>query len=100
MYMFLYSNLIYFFFIIYVQYYPEPLYMQYQKIIRALHGQLTSLNNKYDTCAWNTIRKENQKQFATHYAQEILISKTALYFLSIFITRRFHFISISAGGED
>ena len=51
MYMFLYSNLIYFFFIIYVQHYPEPLYMQYQKIIRALHGQLTSLNNKYDTCA-------------------------------------------------
>ena len=45
MYMYLYSNLIYFFFIIYGQHYPQLLYMQYQKIIRALHGQLTSLNN-------------------------------------------------------
>ena len=42
MYMFFYSNLVYFFFIIYVQHYPKPFYIKYYKIICALHGQLTS----------------------------------------------------------
>ena len=40
--MFLYSNLIYFFFIIYIQYYPKPFYIKYHKIIHASHGELTS----------------------------------------------------------
>ena len=40
--MFLYSNLVYFFFIIYVQHYPKLSYQKYYKIIRALHRQLTS----------------------------------------------------------
>ena len=42
MYMFLYSNLIYFFFIIYVQYSPKLSYIKYYKIIRTSHEQLTS----------------------------------------------------------
>ena len=41
--MFLYSNLVYFFFIIYVRHYSKLFYIKYHKIIRVLHGQLTSL---------------------------------------------------------
>ena len=43
--MFFYSNLVYFFFIIYVQYYSKLFYIKYYKIIHALHRKLTS-NNK------------------------------------------------------
>ena len=45
MYIFLYSNLVYFFFfffIIYIQHYSELFYIKYHKIICASHGQLTS----------------------------------------------------------
>ena len=42
-YMFLYSNLVYLFIIIYVQHFPKPPYIKYHKIIRALHRQLTSI---------------------------------------------------------
>ena len=45
MYMFLYSNLLYFFFIIYVQYYSKLFCIKYRKIIRASHRQLTSSLN-------------------------------------------------------
>ena len=41
--MFLYSNLVYFFFIIYVRHYSKLFYIKYHKIIRVLYGQLTSL---------------------------------------------------------
>ena len=41
--MFFYSNLFYFFFIIYVQHYSKLFYIKYHKIIRASHKQLTSL---------------------------------------------------------
>ena len=44
--MFLYSNLVYFFFIIYVQQYSKLFYIKYYKIIRASHGQLTSNKKK------------------------------------------------------
>ena len=40
MHIFLYFNLVYFFFIIYVEHYPKPSYIKYHKIIRALHGSL------------------------------------------------------------
>ena len=40
--MFLYSNLVYFFSIIYVQHYPKPSYIKYHKIIHKSYGQLTS----------------------------------------------------------
>ena len=50
MYMFLYSNLVYFFFIIYIQYYPKSSYIKYYKIIRALHGQLISLFKWWGFC--------------------------------------------------
>ena len=40
--MFLYSNLVYFFFIIYVKHYPKLSYIKYHKIIPATHEQLTS----------------------------------------------------------
>ena len=44
--MFFYSNLVYFFFIIYVQQYLKLFYIKYHKIIRASHGQLTNNNKK------------------------------------------------------
>ena len=40
--MFSYSNLVYFFFIIYAQYYPKLSYIKYYKIICTSHEQLTS----------------------------------------------------------
>ena len=43
--MFSYFNLVYFFFIIYTQYYPKLSYIKYYKIIYTLHEQLTSKVN-------------------------------------------------------
>ena len=45
MYTFLYSNLVNFFLIIYVQHSSKLFYIKYHKIICALHGQLTSCEN-------------------------------------------------------
>ena len=50
MYMFLWSNLVYIFFIIYIQYYPKLSYIKYHKIICASHEQFTSL---YISKNWN-----------------------------------------------
>ena len=44
--MFLYSNLVYFFFIIYVQIDAKPFYTKYHKIIHVSLGQLTSLSQR------------------------------------------------------
>ena len=44
--MFLYSNLVYFFFIIYVQIDAKPFYTKYHKIIHVLLRQLTSLSQR------------------------------------------------------
>ena len=41
--MFLYSNLVYFFFIICVQHYSKLFFIKYHKIIRASHEQLISI---------------------------------------------------------
>ena len=43
MYMFIYSNLVYFFLIIYIHHYPKPYYIKYHKIIHASDRQLTSI---------------------------------------------------------
>ena len=44
--MFLYSNLVYFFYITYVQHYPKPSYIKYYKINSASHGQFSSIIKK------------------------------------------------------
>ena len=40
--MFIYSNLVYFFFPIYIQHYQKSSYIKYHKIIRVSYRQLTS----------------------------------------------------------
>ena len=45
MYMFLYSNLVNFFLIIYEQHSSKLFYIKYHKIICALHGQLARCEN-------------------------------------------------------